>query len=218
MEDNNLKQLFTQIYDNEVWSHEQKESKSGSGSTLRQTETIRDNISKLLTKLDIKSVLDAPCGDFNWMSHIKFPNECTYIGMDIVDSVILDNINKYNSSNKIFITGDICIDNIPKVDLIISRDCLVHLSFENSMKALRNFKNSGSQYLLTTSFPNHMKNLPNIHVGSSQYGLCGWQPLNLQIEPFNFPLPKLIINENCTESLDASDKSLMLWELSSLTI
>jgi hypothetical protein len=46
------------------------ESRSGNGSTLVQTAVIRDEIPLLFKELNIKSVLDAPCGDFNWMKEI----------------------------------------------------------------------------------------------------------------------------------------------------
>jgi hypothetical protein len=35
-----------------------------------------------------------------------------------------------------------------------------------------------------------------------------------EIEPFNFPKPILVINENCTEGvMNYTDKSLALWDL-----
>ena len=44
--------------------------RSGPGSSLVQTATIRRDIPALLASLGIRSFLDAPCGDFNWMRHV----------------------------------------------------------------------------------------------------------------------------------------------------
>lgn len=72
--------------------------------------------------------------------------------------------------------------------------------------ALNNFIASQSRHLLTTTFTNHSCN-HDIRTGR-------WRPLNLGIEPFNFPKPILVINENCTEGeMNYTDKSLALWDL-----
>ena len=74
------------------------------------------------------------------------------------------------------------------------------------MAALKNFKKSKSTYLLTTSFIKHTANT-DIVTGE-------WQPLNLQLAPFHFPMPIKVINEHCTEEGNKyQDKSLCLWKL-----
>ncbi|MEO6490246.1 MAG: hypothetical protein ABIO04_09925, partial [Ferruginibacter sp.] len=106
---------------------------------------------------------------------------------------------------------DLIIDQLPQSDIIINRDCLVHLSFADIFSALKNIKSSGCKYLLTTTFTDHPKNT-DIITGS-------WRTINLQQPPFNFPIPLLMINENCTESNgDYKDKSMGLWEISKIQI
>ncbi|HEX8999730.1 MAG TPA: class I SAM-dependent methyltransferase, partial [Blastocatellia bacterium] len=79
----------------------------------------------------------------------------------------------------------------------------------DAIAALRNFKRSKSEYLLTTTFPKTEVN-EDILTGE-------WRPLNLQRAPFNFPEPLRLINERCTEEGDRyADKSLGLWRLSDL--
>ncbi|HOV12498.1 MAG TPA: hypothetical protein PLL90_12125 [Bacteroidales bacterium] len=98
----------------------------------------------------------------------------------------------------------------PQADLIFCRDCLVHLSNRDVLRALRNFIKSGSTYLLTTTFP-------NTDVNADMVSARGWRPLNFQKPPFDFPEPLLLINENCTESGGIySDKSLGLWLIENL--
>lgn len=211
-----VENLFTEIYEKSIWNVSQTESKSGDGSTLEQTIKIRTDIENLLIEYEIKSILDVPCGDYNWMKDVKMPEDCNYIGADIVKKLVCENLIKYGNSKTFFIPLDISTSIIPKVDIILCRDCLVHLSFEDSLKAIENFKKSGSKYLLVTTFPKHEENNPNVYVGSEERGLSGWQPLNLERTPFNLKSPILYLNENCTEKGDYSDKSLALWKLSDI--
>lgn len=93
----------------------------------------------------------------------------------------------------------------------IIRDCLVHLSLENIYNSIKNIKASGSKYLMTTTFPEHPVNF-DIQTGD-------WRPLNLQIKPFNFPKPLILINENCTELNGRfRDKSMALWEIDKIEL
>jgi len=195
--------IFRQIFKNNGWKN--KESRSGPGSTLEQTAKIRVEIQKLFQDLEIKSILDVPCGDFNWMKEINL-EQLSYTGMDIVPELIEDNNKKYGDRNKKFVVGDITKDKIPAVDLIICRDCLVHFSYKNITKAINNLKKSGARYLLATSFPHHENE--DIITGD-------WRPINLEKEPFRLPIPHSIINEQCSEGNGIyADKSLCLWELS----
>lgn len=213
-----MKKVFTDIYNNNSWGYNiseqgkivpQNESKSGSGSMLENTINILKEIPLLCDKLNIKSILDAPCGDFNWMK--KFPfNDICYTGVDIITDLINDNVKNYgNIDNVKFIIADIVTDDLPKCDLILCRDCLVHLSYDNVIRAINNFARSGSTYILTTTFLKNRKNRKHMITGQ-------WHPLNLLTEPFNFPVPVCIINEKYTLE-EFSDKSLALWKLSDLT-
>jgi hypothetical protein len=46
---------------------------------------------------------------------------------------------------------DLTRDPLPKVDLVLCRDCLVHLSFDDIYESLDNLRRSGSMLLLTTT-------------------------------------------------------------------
>jgi hypothetical protein len=73
---------FTKIYQENHWND--SESRSGEGSTLENTQNVRNELPIVLKKYKIKSVLDAPCGDFNWMKSITQGISIKYIGDDIV--------------------------------------------------------------------------------------------------------------------------------------
>lgn len=200
------REIFTEAYLNNLWGA--VESRSGRGSNLAQTKTVREQLPVLLEQLKVERVLDAACGDFHWMRELSL-NVKKYIGGDIVRELIEDNIEKYEDDSRSFIVLDITKDPIPTVDLIVCRDCLVHLSFRDIHRAIENFKSSNSTYLLTTTFTGKDKNV-DILAGE-------WRPLNLQLPPFNFPEPVRLINEESNEKNGLyMDKSLGLWKISGL--
>ena len=154
-------------------------------------------------------MLDAPCGDYLWMKFVDMPSLRKYIGADVVISIVESNQSMYGDRRHKFLVLDIAQDKLPKVDIILCRDCLVHLPNDIIFRILRNFKRSKSQYLLTTTFTDHSENR-DIPMGY-------WRPLNLQQPPFNLPKPMELINEECSEDDGIfADKSLALWKLSQL--
>ena len=130
-----LKETFSQIYNN--WGFGGTESRSGPGSSLAETEDIRKKIRNLVTQFQIKTVVDLPCGDFNWMKEIVYGFE-KYTGGDIVPEVIVDN-QKYANQIINFIEFDLAGDReIPEADLLIVRDVIGHLPLEHGKKVIEN--------------------------------------------------------------------------------
>jgi len=202
----NSKEIFTEIYNTNHWKS--LESISGSGSESNQVNSLIQDLEKLLNDLKIKTLLDIPCGDLNWMKKINLTN-IDYIGADIVEELIECNINQFKErTNFKFKVLNLINDSLPTSDIIIIRDCLVHLSYENIFKAIENIKSTNCKYLLTTTFTNHSQNY-DIVTGD-------WRPINLQEHPFNFPNPILVINENCTEGNEVKDKAMALWEINKI--
>jgi glycosyltransferase involved in cell wall biosynthesis len=200
-----LRQRFSEIYDGNIFGG--RASRSGAGSDLIQTEVIRRELPTLLKGLGVRSFLDAPCGDWYWMRQLNLGVE-TYIGVDIVEALIVKNQQEFGNGSTSFHCINLAHDKLPQVDLIFSRDCLVHLSFEDSLHVIANFKRSGSKYLLTTTFTDRDKN-------TDLLGRDGfWRPLNMQLPPFSLPAPMTLINEGCTEEAGQfGDKCLGLWAL-----
>lgn len=198
------KEIFTEIYDRGGFTGNSF-PKSGAGSTLEQTVTVREQLASLFKEYNIKSIIDAPCGDFNWMKEVDLTG-VTYYGFDIVKSVVETNRLTYSSNTIHFDELDIVNDTPPvTAEMIFCRDCLVHLSNKDALNAIKNFKKSGSKYFLSTTFTSVSAN-PDLVSGR------GWRSLNLEKAPFNFPPPISLIIENCTEfGSDFKDKSMGLW-------
>src|SRR3977135_750356 len=62
----NLQQRFERIHDSNLWGA--AESTSGLGSELDATVVLRTELPRLLARLRITSLLDAPCGDAGWIN------------------------------------------------------------------------------------------------------------------------------------------------------
>lgn len=201
-----MESIFLDIYKHNSWGS--NETVSGQGSSVHAAQNVISSLPKLLKLYNITSILDIPCGDFNWMKKVNLQN-IHYIGADIVPQIIMNN-QKYGASNISFKQLNIVSDNLPPVDLVIVRDCFVHFSYEEINKAIKNIKRSNAKYLLTTSFKKCYVNY-NIQTGD-------WRPLNLEKRPFKFHQPIYCINEYYHKKFKKASrmKQLALWEVSKL--
>lgn len=196
---------FQQIYDTQHWS---PLALSGEGASDAQTATLREALPALFQRFEVRTLIDAPCGDFGWMRAIDLTG-ITYIGLDIVPSLIAQHQQRFTTPQRRFQITDLLIDDLPSGDLLLCRDCLVHLSFEAIGRVIANLKRSSITYLLTTTFPMRPAN-HDITTGD-------WRVLNLEQAPFSFPSPLYLLNENCTEGDGFfADKSLGLWRIADL--
>lgn len=203
-------QAFSEIFREKKWGGG-AESFSGTGANLEQTKAIREEMPGLCAELGVRRLLDVPCGDFYWMRQVDL-NGISYVGADIVREIIERNSRQFGgpSNGREFLHLNLCEDPLPEADLILCRDCLVHLSNSDVFKALRNIHSSNARYLLTTTFPNRDRNL-DITTGE-------WRTIDLSLAPFLFPPPMKIINERCTiRGNEYADKSLALWRIRDLT-
>lgn len=196
---NDCKAQFTNHIKNNLWGA--KGSVCGTGSELKEVEPILEKLPELFEEYNIKTILDAPCGDFNWMPKLDYNFE-NYIGIDIVDELIEQNIKKYKTDSRDFISANLIEADLPKTDLIFCKDLFIHLTNEDIIKVLKNFKKSGSKYLLTTNYGNieSNKNIPT----------ASYRKIDLTLAPFNLCEPITSIPEK------EKNKYLSLWNLQEL--
>jgi hypothetical protein len=171
--------VFHEIYTKNLWGNE--ESRSGVGSTVAHTENLRRHLPIIIEHFEIRQIIDAPCGDFNWMRHVSLAEGVTYVGADIVPDLIARNRRLYEDRQHGFIVANILTDPLPAADLLICRDCLIHFSYRDIYLALKNFLESDIRLLLTTTHLNSPSfENTNIHTGDVRL-------LDLFSEPFCFP-------------------------------
>ena len=173
-----VEERFNLIYSTNYWFD--KESRSGTGSSLRSTKNIKFHLPKIFEKFNIKKLFDAPCGDFNWMLHVLKNVEIDYLGSDIVKDLIVSN-KKYESDKIKFSKLDIRFDNLPASDLMICRDCLFHFSYKDIFSFLNNFISSDIKYILLTSNLNTEHKFKNKDIVTGDF-----REIDLFSKPFNF--------------------------------
>lgn len=100
---------------------------------------------------------------------------------------------------------DLVSDDLPRADMVMVRDCFIHLSHTMVKEAIANVKRSGARYLLTTTYSGRADNT-DIEIG-------GFRPVDLQQAPFSLPTPLEILDE--TEGA-TSGKCIALWDVSKL--
>ena len=202
---------FARMYETNLWDN--SESRSGDGSSLASTAGVRASLPNLLRQLEVRRVLDVPCGDFHWMAHVDLAGAgvVAYVGGDVVDAIVQANNARYGRPGRSFVRVDLTSGPLPAVsgqpaDAVLCRDCLVHLSFANIARAMRVVRDSGARYLITTTFLEQSANIDIID--------GNWRPLNLERPPFNLPSPVAVLVEGCEEEGGAfADKALGVWRV-----
>ena len=194
-----IENKFKAIYKYKLWGN--GESPSGYGSSLAYTKNLRSALPKLIKELKIKILLDAPCGDLNWMKHLLPTLDVKYIGGDIVEELINHHKKVYSNPTTNFLHLDLTKDRLPNADLMICRDCLFHLSYQDIKKVLQNFVDSNIPYLLTTT---HITQTPNQDIKTG-----GFRLINLFEAPFHFDKNPLARIDDWMEP--EAERQMCLW-------
>ena len=202
--ENNLKNKFSIIYNSNYW--DDKESISGPGSSLKNTKNLRVTLNQIIKRYKIKTIVDAPCGDCNWIKLLIKKNKIKYTGIDIVKECIDNNILKFKKNKKFnFKNLDITRDKLPTADLFICRDFMIHLSFKDSERFLRNLKKINSKYILIS---NHSK-LNGGSIFNKDIKSGDFRKINLFKKPYNFKTNyELAIKDDC----DGVEKFIILFK------
>jgi len=203
-----VEHVFARIHRRRLWGSD--ESVSGPGSERARAALFLPELLAAVRELGVERILDAPCGDFNWAPPLADSVQ-SYVGLDVVPELIQGNRERHAAPGRRFELGDLVRDPLPRADLILCRDCLVHLPNEDIVLALRNFQRSASTYLATTTFTGARKNA-DIRLGH-------WRPLNLERPPFDLPPPLRLVDERCDWGNGAfRDKAIGFWRLADLPL
>jgi hypothetical protein len=197
-----VEERFTKIYEWNFWRA--AESASGPGSGMLDTATLRGSLSAMFDKFGIRTVLDAPCGDFHWMQHVVAETRVAYIGGDIVRPMINQNTTRYANDRTRFVHLDITKGPLPKADLWFCRDCFFHLSLDDIFHALQCFVASGIPYMMASS-------LTGVAGPKNHDILSGdFRALDLFAAPFALPADVLFRIDDFAPD-QASAREMCLW-------
>jgi hypothetical protein len=201
-----MRETFTRIWRENHWKG--AESVSGPGSGVKRTRHLRPALAELLSELGVRSLLDVPCGDFLWMSELDLTH-IDYVGGDVVPELIEETRRRHAGPGRRFEVLDLTTSPLPPADLLLCRDCLVHLSFDDALRALDNIARSDIRWLAATSFTDRDENL-EVQTGR-------WRPLNLRLAPFSLPMPERAIAEApAAPGAKHGDKSLLVWPMAAV--
>jgi SAM-dependent methyltransferase len=187
--------VFSGLFSGRGWGT--AETRSGPGSTLGATQAMRKSLSRLFERLRIRSLLDAGCGDLNWIASCLEGLDL-YLGIDVSQAVIDYNVQLHARRPRVFFNvGDAVCDVLPQVDAVLCRHVLTHLPSADIHAALASIRRSGARYLLATSHP-----------GASNTDVApgGWRPLDLCAVPFSLPAPAFVLQ-------DGAGVELRVWDM-----
>lgn len=179
-----LEGKFSAIHRDRAWSGDG--SVSGPGSNAGATEILQSELGRVLSDLSASHVIDIGCGDFGWMSRVN--GNFHYCGVDIVPGLIAQLNARYAGETRQFLQLDATKDPLPKGDVVICREVLFHLSFEDAKALLDNLLRHRYRYLIATSDCDIWF---NSNVPSGDY-----RPINLRFSPFRFPDPLKVIRDD----------------------
>jgi SAM-dependent methyltransferase len=180
-------QVFSAIYDSSVWGkNDSGQGYSGTGSTKSATVAYRAFLQDFMRKHNIRSVVDAGCGDWEFSRLIDWKG-IDYKGYDIVTSVIEKDKRKYQSPNVSFSVADIVEDDLPAADLLLCKNVLQHLP----NRSVTRFLSKLSKYrhvLLTDGIDGRTFTSDNHDIVVGQY-----RPLDVTAPPFNVRAKKVLV-------------------------
>lgn len=176
--------VFGELFRSNGWSN--LESVSGYGSTIFNTLLIRRDLPSILERFDVTTLLDAPCGDLNWMGRLILPDRVNYTGADIVPELVASLKDAYQTDRRQFVVMDIVEGPIPPTDFWLCRDTLFHLSFADGMAVIRNASESVKYFATTTH---------NFVGANSDTSAGGFRFINLMLPPCSLPPPVLLIDD-----------------------
>jgi SAM-dependent methyltransferase len=150
-EESELTSTFNLIYRVGSWGKDAEgRGISGTGSTMEITREYRSYLEEFIRTHNVKSVVDAGCGDWSFSKAIDWGG-ASYLGIDIASDVVKVVRRKYEKGNVRFQVGDIT-EELPAADLLISKDVLQHLSNELIHKFIRNnLKKGRYKWVLLTN-------------------------------------------------------------------
>lgn len=188
------RESFIDIFEHKTWYSEKTTGilqRSGEGSLWERTVQARAALDVVIPWLKhrlgktLLQMLDAPCGDMQWMSrYLRTRDDIQYTCHEIVPHNIQHHQRVYANESWTFLERDL-VTNVPKrYDLILSRQTTQHLTITDVQQVFAHFRASKSSYLLTTTFPETPTNVP-----LPMNKKWRFRPLNLEANPFQFTPP-----------------------------
>jgi SAM-dependent methyltransferase len=171
--------VFSEIYERNAWNGAHGVG-AGPGSSPVATERIAMTLPVWCEELEVRSVVDAGCGDGLWQ-----PTLPGYYGVDIVPDVIERCKERFPWRR--YEVLDFVSQVLPSCNAVLCRDALQHLPLADCEQALNNFREAGATVLFASSHRGHANR--DIAAGD-------WYPVNLEAPPFSLGEPLRELPDN----------------------
>jgi len=155
----------------------------------------------------IRSIADVPCGDGCFAGAVLTllrnrtaaapsaprPTDLSYVGVDIVRSLVEGNRALLGDERTRFVSGDIVSGAwpLPSADLVLSRQMLQHLCNDDALRFVRLVARSSARYALLTTFKTD-DNFVNTDIPCAS---GGFRAQDLTKPPFSLPAPMALFDE-----------------------
>ena len=183
------------------------ETRSGDASRLSCTQKIRDELNVWMKEQHIKNLVDAGCGDLNWVTAVSSMSALQwYAGYDIVPELIVANQETFEQGpNRVFSVADISTCQFLPSEALLCRRVLNYFSIADVLKTLKNLSRHEGKFMLLTTHPG----ADNQESIDHQF-----RPLDLCAPPFNLPVPKHLISDYIDFQCTPAQSNLAVWETS----
>lgn len=132
-----VKDIFTDIYQHNVWGGEKGQFYSGDGTASAGSSAYIEKVRAFIRENQIQSITEIGCGDFSVTGKILENSVVRYTGVDIVEPLIAHHQQAYGTSRITFEQCNAIEDELPHADLVIIRQVLQHLSNDHISSILR---------------------------------------------------------------------------------
>jgi hypothetical protein len=171
----NSSEVFSNIYDKNQWTHG-----SGPGSLASFNTPYIQLLQNFLRDNNIKTVVDVGSGDFQTLQHVNFDG-CEYHGFDVAPSVVTGCNQIFRKENIQFSKMPENWAELPKADLYLLKDVLIHLNNRDAGNLLDTCLERG-RYLISTNNRAHRDDAYNVDISTGQF-----RAVNISLPPFSIP-------------------------------
>lgn len=133
----NIEEVFTRIYRENIWGDGSPDNpRSGDGSKPSNARQYVEYVKSMIDSLGVRSVLDIGHGDWVMWRDFKFEG-LQYIGIDIAIGLSEEVERIHGTSNRIFRHTSAFESGLPKVEMVISKEVLQHLTNQEVVDLLK---------------------------------------------------------------------------------
>lgn len=173
----NHKEIFEKIYQKNIWGNG-----SGAGSTYEYNKKYIEFLENYILQNNIQNVVDLGCGDWQFSQHINW--NANYLGIDVVHSVIQENLANYQNHNIDFKTADISditaiSPYVANKDLVLIKDVLQHWHDQEVFEFIEQLTQLNIKNILVTNTYKHFRKPEKNYEPRNLNNKYNYSPLNL---------------------------------------